>query len=113
MSLELIIGFIGVFSGILARTFMPWLRKVRDGKVVKFDRRFTYATLTSIFIGFLLTLSIFPNFTTEMKGDTTFDVMFKAFCLAFSFGFGWNGLVLEGAHWAGAFDPRVKIRREE
>jgi hypothetical protein len=98
---EFVLKFVGVFLGVLARTLVPWLRKLREGQVMKFDRRYVYSTLGSLAIGFILTLVIFPQLT--VAGDAPgFEAYFKLFCLAFGFGFGWNGIVLEGGQWARA-----------
>jgi hypothetical protein len=40
MSLETILKLVGIFLGILARSLLPWLRKLREGKVVRFSRRY-------------------------------------------------------------------------
>jgi hypothetical protein len=75
MSMEFPVRFFGLLLRILARTLLPWLRKVKEGKIRGFGRR---------------------------AGDAgrTFEELFKLFTLAFGFGFGWNALVLEGGAWA-------------
>ena len=100
ISLEFLIRFFGLLLGVLARTFSPWLRKVREGRVQRFGRRYFYSTLASLVLGFILTLVIFPKFDAAADAHS-FESLFKLFCLAFGFGFGWNGLVLEGGAWAG------------
>ncbi len=104
MSAPFFIKFFGILLGILARTILPWLRKLRNGQVSGFSRRYVYSALASLLIGFVLTLVIFPRFDTEL-GGASFESLFRLFCLAFGFGFGWNALVLEGGAWAGAFSP--------
>lgn len=104
MSIEFLIKFSGVLLGVLARTLLPWLRKLRDGLVAGFGRRYLVSALASVLIGFILTLVIFPRFV-PVQGGQSFEELFKLFCLAFGFGFGWNALVLEGGAWAGAFAP--------
>ena len=103
MTKDFVLRFGGVFLGVLARTLIPWLRKLKDGEVVRFDRRYLYSTAASLLIGIVLTLAIFPQFSASADGRTPFEVTFKMFCLAFGFGFGWNGLVLEGGQWIGMF----------
>ncbi len=102
MSIEFLIKFSGILLGVLARTLLPWLRKLRDGLVDGFERRYFLSSLASVLIGFILTLVIFPRFESVPNGQS-FEDLFKLFCLAFGFGFGWNALVLEGGAWAGAF----------
>ena len=99
MSLELIIKFLGILLGVLTRSLLPWLRKLREGKVQKFGKRYVYSAIGSLILGFILTLVLFPQF--EPAGTPAgFDAYFKLFCLAFGFGFGWNALVNEGEAWA-------------
>ena len=102
MSLELIIKFLGILLGVLARTLLPWLRKLRGGRIQHFNKRYFYSALASFILGFILTLVIFPQFDVAGTAEN-FDAYFKLFCLAFGFGFGWNALLLEGGQWAGAF----------
>jgi hypothetical protein len=107
MSLEFLIKFSGILMGVLARSLLPWLRKIRDGVVTGFGRRYFVSALASAVIGLILTLVVFPKFEAG-GGGQTFEALFKLFCLAFGFGFGWNALVLEGGAWAGAFAPESR-----
>ena len=99
MSMEFLVRFFGLLLNILARTLLPWLRKVKEGKIRGFGRRYVWSALASAAIGLILTLTIFPRFEAGAAGRT-FEDLFKLFCLAFGFGFGWNALVLEGGAWA-------------
>lgn len=99
MSTDFLIKFLGLLLGVLARTVLPWLRKVKEGKVRGFSRRFLYSALASAAIGLILTLTIFPRFEPA-AGGATFEAWFKLFCLAFGFGFGANALINEGEAWA-------------
>ena len=101
MSTAFLVRLVGIFAGVLARTLLPWLRKLRQGKVRGFGRRYLVSTLASLAFGIILTLVIFPRFD-EAAAGASFEAMFKLFCLAFGFGFGWNALVLEGEAWAGS-----------
>lgn len=101
MSTPFVIRILGIFLGILARTLLPWLRKLKEGEVRGFGPRYIYSALASLAIGVVLTLVIFPQFEAGFPGDS-FEDLFKLFCLAFGFGFGWNALVLEGGAWAGS-----------
>jgi len=91
--LEFILKFLGVFLGVLARTLLPWLRKLREGQALRFNKRYFYSTTGSLAIGFILTLVIFPQLTVANDGYPVVEAYFKLFCLAFGFGFGWNGMV--------------------
>jgi hypothetical protein len=99
MSTAFLVKFSGLLLGILARTLLPWLRKVKEGKARGFGRRYFYSALASAAIGLFLTLIIFPQFEAGAAGRG-FEEMFKLFCLAFGFGFGCNALVNEGGAWA-------------
>jgi hypothetical protein len=101
MSTPFVIRILGILLGILARTLLPWLRKLKEGEVRGFSPRYLYSALASLAIGVVLTLVIFPQFEAGSQGDS-FEDLFKLFCLAFGFGFGWNALVLEGGAWAGS-----------
>ncbi len=102
MTTEFILKFAGVFLGVLGRTVLPWLRKLREGKVERFNKRYLYSAAGSFVIGFIVTLTVFPQFEGG-NGAARFEDFFKLFCAAFGFGFGWNALVFEGGQWAGAF----------
>jgi hypothetical protein len=99
MSTGFLVTFFGLLLGILARTVLPWLRKVQAGRVRGFDRRYLYSALASAAIGLILALVLFPKFEAVPE-SATFEAFFKLFCLAFGFGFGWNALINEGAAWA-------------
>jgi hypothetical protein len=99
MSMEFLVRLAGIFAGVLARTLLPWLRKLREGRVAAFRRRYVVSALASLALGFILTMVVFPKFEAGPAG-TSFEALFKLFCLAFGFGFGWNALVNEGEAWA-------------
>ncbi len=99
MSMEFLVRLFGIFAGVLARTLLPWLRKLREGRITGFGRRYVLSALASLALGFVLTLVIFPRFEAGPAGGS-FEALFKLFCLAFGFGFGWNALVIEGEAWA-------------
>ena len=105
MTAELILKFLGIFLGVLARAIVPWLRKLREGKAGRFQKRYVYSALSSLILGFFVTLLIFPQFAATGVGipGPSLESLLKLFCLAFGFGFGWHGIVSETAHWAGAF----------
>jgi len=108
VTLEFILKFLGVFLGVLARTLLPWLRKLREGQVVRFNKRYLYSTLGSLAIGFILTLVIFPQLAVANDSSPVVEAYFKLFCLAFGFGFGWNGMVMEGSQWAAGFVKKTE-----
>jgi len=92
----------GIFLGVLARVFFPWVRKLRDGKAVHFGKRYLYSAIGSVIVGMIVTVLIFPKFdvATSWQGA---DAGIRLFAMAFGFGFGWHAIVDEVAKWAGAF----------
>ncbi|HMA53990.1 MAG TPA: hypothetical protein VKT17_05985, partial [Acidobacteriota bacterium] len=70
MSTAFLVKFSGLFLGVLARTILPWLRKVKEGKVRGFSRRYVYSALASLAIGLILTLILFPKFEAGPEGET-------------------------------------------
>jgi len=112
MSTPFIIKIVGLFLGIVARSLIPWLRKLRQGEVHGFDRRYFYSALATFILGIILTLVLFPQFKDDAAGlgpnytpgsTPAFETYFRLFCLAFAFGFGWNAMVLEAGQWANWF----------
>lgn len=105
MSIAFLVKLFGLLMGVLARTVLPWLRKVRDGRVRGFGRRYVLSALASLALGLILTLVLFPRFEAGAEG-ATFEALFKLFTLAFAFGFGWNALINEAGAWAAPVDDR-------
>jgi len=103
MSTVFAIKIIGLFLGVVARSLIPWLRKLRQGEVQTFDRRYLYSALATFLLGIILTLVLFPQFKSDALGTADFETYFRLFCLAFGFGFGWNAIVLEAGQWANWF----------
>ena len=97
--MELFLTLSGILLGVLARTLVPYLRKLRQGKIKEFKNGYWLSALTSFLLGLITTLLIFPKF--EFVGPTAGPEAFiRLFCTAFAFGFTWNSLVSEGAKWA-------------
>ena len=97
----------GIFLGVLARAFFPWVRKLRDGKVVHFSKRYLYSAIGSVIAGMIVTVLIFPKFDVAAAGEGA-EAAVKLFATAFGFGFGWHAIVDEVAKWAGAFKNHGK-----
>lgn len=97
--MELFLKLFGILFGVLSRTLVPYLRKLKQGKVKEFKNGYWLSALASFILGLITTLLIFPKF--EFIGPTAGPEAFiKLFCTAFAFGFAWNSLVSEGAKWA-------------
>ena len=100
----------GIFLGVLARVFFPWVRKLRSGKAVRFRKRYLYSAIGSVIAGMIVTVLIFPKFDVGTAGGGA-EAAVKLFATAFGFGFGWHAIVDEVAKWAGAFGPDKKSKR--
>ena len=95
----------GIFLGVLARVFFPWVRKLRSGKVVHFSKRYLYSAIGSVVAGMIVTVLIFPKFDVPSMGQGA-EASVRLFAMAFGFGFGWHAIVDEVAKWAGAFKDK-------
>lgn len=100
--MDLILKLSGIFLGVLVRTLVPYLRKLRQGKVTSFHSGYLWSAAGSFVLGFIITLLIFPQFEAHSLGGGA-EASVKLFSTAFGFGFGWNSIVSEAAKWAGAF----------
>ncbi len=100
--MEVVLKLSGVLLGVSARTLIPYLRKVREGKTAEFQKSYLTSAVASGVLAVIITLLIFPQFRPEgICVDAEGYV--KLFCAAFGFGFGWNTIVNEIAKWGGAF----------
>ncbi len=96
--MEVVIKLAGILFGVLARTIVPYLRKLKQGKVGKFDNKYWVSAAASFVLCVITTLLIFPDFNVAKAGDGL-EASVKLFCLAFGFGYAWNSAVAEGAKW--------------
>jgi len=95
---EFIIKLSGVFAGVLARMLLPYFRKLKQNKIQKFDRKYLRIAVGSFILSLIVTLLIFPQFSSEEK-ILNLESGFKLFCIAFGFGFGFNSLISELSEW--------------
>jgi hypothetical protein len=104
--MEVALKLLGILFGVLTRTLVPYLRKLKQRKIKSFNNGYWASALASFILGLITTLLIFPKF--QFGGIATGpEALIKLFCTAFAFGFAWNSLVLEGAKWAGK--PNQKL----
>ena len=96
--MEVAIKLLGILSGVLARTLVPYLRKVKQGKVKEFKNGYCISAFASFILGLITTLLIFPEFDITQAG-VGLEFSIKLFCLAFGFGFAWNSMVAEVVKW--------------
>ncbi len=97
--MEVALKLLGILFGVMARTLVPYLRKLKQGKIKSFKKGYWASALASFILGLVTTLLIFPKF--EFVGAAAGpEASIKLFCTALAFGFTWNSLVSEGAKWA-------------
>lgn len=107
--MELLLKLSGILLDVLARTLVPYLRKLKQGKIKSFKKGYWVSALASFILGLITTLLIFPKF--EFVGTTAGpEPLIKLFCTAFAFGFAWNSLVSEGVKWVEK--PKQKANKE-
>ncbi|MCM8783441.1 MAG: hypothetical protein NC818_01485 [Candidatus Omnitrophica bacterium] len=105
MDLEFFILLLGVWLGIFSRLMSPYLRKLYQGKKIKFDKKYLRRTLASFFISTIFTFVLFPKLEIAVE-IFDFETGFKIFCLAFGFGFGVNSIIIEFNQW---FEKKDKL----
>lgn len=94
------IAIIGIFSGLAAKAFLPYLRKtLLENEPLKWQHRFT-AMLIICIIG---TVMIFPQFSPPANG-------LKIFFAAFSFGLAAQWSMTEGYQWVKSY---LEMRKEK
>ncbi len=96
--MELGLKLLGILFGILARTLMPYLRKLKQGKVKEFKNGYWIKASASFLLAAITTLLVFPQFNLAKPGVGA-EAWVRLFCLAFGFGFGCNSMVSEVAKW--------------
>jgi len=96
--MELFLKLAGILLGVLARTMIPYLRKIMAGKIKKFDKEYWLTALASFVLSLITTLLIFPKFEFVPTG-VGIEIWIRLFCAAFGFGFAWNSIVNEGVKW--------------
>jgi H+/Cl- antiporter ClcA len=80
--MEVVLKLSGILLGVLARTLVPYLRKVKQGKVKEFKNEYWLSALAAFILGLITTLLIFPKLEIAQTG------------------LAWNSLVNETAKWA-------------
>ena len=92
--MEELVIFLGVFLGCLARSLVPFMRKLgelaREGKPLAWDHRYTASLIVATFAGFVASMFVMPAVPMAELGSGV-----AAFCGAFLIGFGSNSIVNE------------------
>jgi len=89
----------GLFLGVFLRTHIPYIRKMRQKKINKFDKKYLKTAFFSAVLSIISVFLIVPQFEFRSFPVSTFFEGFKIFSVAFAFGFGWNSFINEGLKW--------------
>jgi hypothetical protein len=85
-----ILIIIGLFAGVLSRSFLPYLRKtLKESEKLKWDHRYTAIIIVSL----IITIMIYPSFSPPV------DKELIIFSSAFIFGFGFDSILTEFREW--------------
>lgn len=99
MNAEFIIKLSGVWLGVFSRMLFPFLRKLYQGKNIKFNNKYLRRTLASFVLSTIFTFLLFPKLELAPSGKINLETGFILFCLSFGFGFGFNSVIIEFSAW--------------
>ena len=97
--MRITLQLLGLFGGVFSRTWIPYIRKLRQGKIKCFDKKYIRFALSSIILSLISVLLIIPQYKEPDYEVIDLWTGLKVFCTAFAFGFGWNSIVNETAKW--------------
>lgn len=87
------IAYIGVFVGILLRTLLPYIRKLKDAEKkneqLTFELKYVGTAIFALIVSFVVSALIFPTFPIP----DTYNVYI--FLQSFTFGYASNDLINE------------------
>lgn len=79
--MELLWKISGILTGVLARTLVPYLRKLKQEKIKSFNKGYWASALASFILGLITTLLIFPKFEfvgAAVQGQRSLFIRHKA-----------------------------------
>ncbi|RLA85675.1 MAG: hypothetical protein DRG31_02390 [Deltaproteobacteria bacterium] len=84
--------FMGIFLGVFLRTFLPWLRKLSQGKIENFhfDRKYLTTMFFALLSSFGTTMVIYGCYTPPE--GSWLSVLLSSIL----FGWGWNDVYNQG-----------------
>jgi len=95
-----VLVFMGVLLGCLARSLLPFMRKLRkaaeEGRVITWDHRYTASFLAALLVASVAALLITPEVSLASPMSPLI-----VFCTAFAIGFSSNGVLNELMKQAG------------
>jgi hypothetical protein len=93
--MSLILQILGLFLGVFVRTYLPYIRKLKDGKIKKFDKKYLWTAFYSIILSFVSLMFILPDYPLKELANINLVEGIKIFCTSFTFGFTWNSVLNE------------------
>lgn len=84
----MIVAILGLFFGALAMMMIPYLRKLREGEIDHFDKKFLASFAGSIVFAAIVTVFLIPN--VSLSGGVA-----ERFANSFILGIGSNALFAE------------------
>ena len=97
--MEITIQVVGLFFGVFMRTWVPYARKLKQGKIEKFDWKFLQFAIGSFILSAVTVILLIPEYNLATGDADTAYAGIKMFATAFSFGFAWNSVINEAAKW--------------
>ena len=98
--MKIAVQLLGLFLGVFMRTWVPYMRKIKQGKIEKFDAKFIKFALGSIILSGVSVLLILPQYKEAEAEITDLWIALKVFATAFAFGYGWNTVINESLKWS-------------
>jgi hypothetical protein len=99
--MDITLKLIGLFLGIFIRTWLPYVRKRSQGKILKFEKKYLSQALSSAVLAIVAVLLILPTYRLSPGPVIDLATGLKVFATAFTFGFGSNSIVNELLKWKG------------
>ncbi len=97
--MSIILQITGLFLGIFFRTYLPYIRKLKDGSIKKFHKKYLYQAAYSFILALISILLILPRYPLKVINNIDLINGIKIFSTSFAFGFAWNSLINEGGKW--------------
>ena len=83
-----VVAFSGVFLGVLCRTLLPYVEKLRDaldrGVKIAWDNRYGYTASAALFLSFVTSALAFPSIQIPSSTPSLL------YLLLIGFGYGWG-----------------------
>ena len=97
--MDIAVKLAGLFTGVLLRTWMPFIRKMRQGKIKGFDKKYLKQAISAVIVAMIVTLLLIPQYKVDFIPVLDFASGLRVFATAFAFGFGANTLINELIKW--------------